>query len=92
MATRKIEDKKKLEELQKKTAERLKSSKLTAEINFNMRFKKYEIAIIKRKTKSLRIKYDGLTRAEVLRKVLLNLDDEELICFLNLLPSDRLKK
>lgn len=84
-------DNTKLEELRNKQIERLKESKKMGRVNITMDFKQHEIKSIQTKTKAIRALY-GLTRTKVLRKVLLNLDDEELLHFLNLLPSDELKK
>lgn len=78
-------------ELQKKREDRIKDPNKKSSLDFNLTFTNKEILKIQSKGRLLRVKY-GITRADVLRKVLLNLDDEELICFLGLYDIDKAKK
>lgn len=86
-----MRDLERFNKLQEKKIDRVKTPNEKEPLNLTMKFTNKEILTIQRKTKLLKVKY-GVTRADVLRKVLLNLDDEELLCFLNLLQIDKLKK
>lgn len=88
-----LKDKERLLRLQEKKIERKMNPNEIEVLNLSLRLTSKEVAIIQRKTQLLKVKYGkGLTRSKILRKVLLNLDDEELICFLNLLTRNELKK
>ncbi len=87
MATRKnireLRARERLEYLKEKELERIKNPNKKVKFNFNIMLTNREITIIKRKTRYLKAKYN-IPRTKVLRKVLLNLSDEDLICFLGL--------
>lgn len=73
--------------LQKKRYERIKEPDGKSTLDFSLSFTNKEILKIQAKGRLLKAKY-GVKRADVLRKVLLNLDDEELLIFLGLLKLE----
>jgi len=87
----KMNNKDRLLKLEEKKLDRISNQTKRENLKFNLSFTNKEILLIQRKMRLLKARF-GLTRADVLRKVLLNLDGEELICFLNLLDLDKFKK
>ncbi|QKF82061.1 hypothetical protein [Halarcobacter ebronensis] len=77
--------------MQKKRLDRIAEPDTKGKLDFSIVLTNKEILKIQSKGRILKAKY-GLTRAKVLREVLLNLDDEDLICFLGLYNPDKVKK
>lgn len=74
---------KRLEYLKNKELDRMKNPHEKIRFNLNIVFTKREIILIKRQTRYIKLHY-GLSRTKVLRKVLLNLSDIDLLIFLGL--------
>ncbi len=86
-----LKDKDRYYKLMMKKKERISNPDEKSVLDFTLTFTNKEILKIQTKSRIIKAKY-GINRADILREVLLNLDDEALICFLGLYDINKIKK